>query len=166
MGGPGTSARRSRARGSPARLFIPTRSLAEFARSERLRKVLADVDRGRRADAASRSITFCSPLRPLGKTSLAHIIRAELGVKLACNLGTGGSTAPVIWLPSSTISTSGRTVHRRDPSSRAVIEGFSIREWRTSSSNIVVGKGPGAGDDEARGSSRLRWSGRRPAQDC
>ena len=63
-------------------------TLADFVNQTQVTEQLAIFIEAAQAAAASRSTTSCSPARPgLGKTSLAHIVAAELGVPMVQTAG-------------------------------------------------------------------------------
>ena len=117
------------------------RTLAEFVGQERIREQLAialEAARGR--GEALEHVLLAGP-PGLGKTSLAHVIRAELGVGLRSVAGLR-STARVISRPSSQRSMSGTCCSwTRSTVSRPLWRRSSIRRSRTAAWTSSSDKG-------------------------
>jgi hypothetical protein len=107
------------------------------------------IEAARRRDEPLDHVLFSGP-PGLGKTSQAHIITLELGVNLRVTSGPA-IERPVIWPPSQRSRQEGRTVHRRDPSSRAGGRRDSLSRDGGLRAKYCGRERAGSSDDEARG---------------
>ena len=100
---------------------------------------------------ARRSTTASSPGRPgLGKTSLAHIIAAELGVGLHVTSGPALETQGRPRRPAHQPPAARRPLHRRDPPAPRRVEEYLYPAMEDFRLDITIDTGPGRAGDEDR----------------